>query len=288
MTDIDMTREIYVGQQTSYETRRAYDRDLRVFFEWLGQVGKQVEEIGRREAIDFRDMLTGKYAPNGAARVWSTVKGLYSLAELPNPFSVIKGPKRIKNRMPKTPDDDSVDALVGVAGNHPQRSLIISMLLNGLRASEVGGMLKTDIEHHQGATILRVVGKGSKERMVPAINEVERSLVRYNMLATPGQTNSPYVVSDPFGKPLNYRQIEHAVYKTAEYADIEGMHPHALRHHYATRLLRNGVDVRYVQMLLGHERLDTTAQYLGLSLEDLINASRKDPRNTPHPKAMAV
>lgn len=287
MTNLAEKANIFVGMQTSPETRRAYGRDVAMFFSWIDEHGKAPEDATEEDAIRFRDLLVSKYAPNGAARVYTTIKGLYRFARMVNPFDSVKGPKRVTNTMPRVPADEDVDALVMAATTNPQRALIIALLLNGLRASEVCGLLKPDIERHLGTTILRVVGKGEKERMLPATIEVEQAMVRYNTLATLAQTNSAYVVSDRFGKALNYRRVEHAVYKTAEYAGISGMHPHALRHHYATRLIRAGVSELHVQLLLGHESVATTQRYVGLNLGDLIRAVQKDPRNDQKASAVA-
>jgi len=281
----------FVAAQTSPETRRAYGRDLRVFTDWLGD--HLSRDLSDDEVIAFRDMLIERYAPAGAVRVWSTVRSLYRFARQSSAFEVIKGPKRIKNVVPRLPDDTEIDALVeaslapdSLGRLNARRALVIPLLLNGLRASEVGDLLKTGIERHilningepVSTTILRVVGKGRKERLVPATTEVEIALMRYQHLANTKQKRSEYAVTDIEGGHLNYRKVEHDVYRAAEMAGIT-CHPHALRHAYATRLIRAGVDSTYVQQLLGHDRLETTQRYVGLDLRDLVMAATKDPRN---------
>lgn len=271
----------FVGQQQSPETQRAYARDIRVYRDFLSQAGLPYEtEMTEEQALAFRNALASAYEPNGAARVWTTIRSLYRYARVANPFEWVKAPKRTSNVVPKVPTDSDVERLAEATSGNPQRWLIVSLLLNGLRASEVAGLMKDDIEEHEGATIMRVLGKGQKERMVPVNNEVLWAIQTYNLNATRRQQESPFVVSDSVdGGRLTLRQVQHAVYKSAEYAGIEGMHPHALRHHYATRLIRAGVSELHLQKLLGHASVATTQVYVGLNIGDLIAASRKDPRN---------
>jgi site-specific recombinase XerD len=281
--------ETFVSMQQSYETRRAYGRDLRVYWDFLSARGTPPESVTESDAVAFRDHLVAAYTPNGAARVWNTVRTFHKFARFPdNPFEYVKPPKRVTNQTPKVPSDEDVESLVEAAAQQPQRALIVALLLNGLRASEVCGLLKSNVETHQGAIILRVIGKGEKERLIPATIEVQRELVRYHRTGSESQRRSPYVVADYSGDKLTYRQVEHAVYKSAEYAGIEGMHPHALRHHYATRLIRAGVSELHVQKLLGHASVATTQMYVGLNLRDLIAATEKDPRNQTGAESVRV
>lgn len=287
MTNLTSKADTFVGMQQSYETRRAYGRDLRLWFAFLDSRGST--EATEEDALAFRDHLVETFNPNGAARVWNTVRTFYRFARVPsNPFEYVKAPKRVTNQTPKVPSDEDVEALVQAAGQQPQRALIVALLLNGLRASEVAGLRKDDVERHEGATILRVIGKGKKERLIPATIEVERAMTRYHETCSTAQRQSPFVVSEYGGDQLTYRQVEHAVYKSSEYAGIEGMHPHALRHHYATRLIRAGVSDLHVQKLLGHASVATTQVYVGLNLGDLIAATQKDPRNQTGAESVRV
>lgn len=283
MTDLASKAMPFVSMQQSPETRRAYGRDLRVYFDdFLGRelAGVEPDCVEESTVVDFRDYLVERYTPNGAARVWNTVRTFHKFARVsPNLFEYVKPPKRVTNQTPKVPSDEDVEALVKAASDNPQRALVVALLLNGLRASEVAGLLKHNVEQHEGATVLRVIGKGSKERLIPANYEVVLARTRFEAECNDRQAESPFVVSDVYGAPMTYRQVEHAVYKSAEYAGIEGMHPHALRHHYATRLIRAGVSELHVQKLLGHASVATTQTYVGLNLGDLIRAAEKDPRN---------
>lgn len=274
----------YVEMQSSAETRRAYRRDLHKWFNFIGQKELDVDRV-----TAFKRHLELTLSPNSAARTWSTVRGFYKYLGMltgemvPTPFEYVKAPKRPSGVTPKVPTDEDVDALVQTAADDPARALVVALLLNGLRAGEVTALRVEDVEQHDGVGIvLRVNGKGGKQRLVPATVEAELAIGRYAMSRQPGaQGMSPWLVSQYDGSQLTVRQVEHAVYKAAEYAGVEGMHPHALRHHYATRLVKAGASPLHVQQLLGHASVSTTMVYVTLDLRDLAGAAAKDPRNQP-------
>ncbi len=276
----------FVGLHASPETRRAYERDLKVFFKFIGDHGLTATLLSVAEVTSFRDYLVETYAPNGAARVWTTVKSFMAYAAYASApkFALVKAPKRVKDASPRVPSDADVQALIDKASNSPLHSLVIALLLNGLRASEVGQLKRRNVERHEGATMLRVVGKGMKERLIPATLDVQRAIVRYGVRQRHVANASQFLAPGIYGQPLNYRQVEHIVYQY----NIPNMHPHALRHHYATRLIRAGVSVLHVQKLLGHSDVSTTQMYVTLDLKDLIGAAKKDPMNNEEARLAVV
>ena len=284
LTTLTAEADTYVSMQGSAETRRAYRRDLFKWFEYAGAMA--VMGVGTELVLGFKTELETNLSPASAARTWGTVKGYYKFlcARLgkwePTPFEYIKGPKRTTGVTPKVPVDEDVVACLSQARQYPQRHVIFALLLNGLRAGEVTALKWSDIEQHDGlGTILRVNGKGQKQRLVPATVETELAIASWQDHMTRGGTTpaSDYVVSDYDGSQFTVRQVEHAVYKSAEYAGVEGMHPHALRHHYATRLVRAGAGWGHVQKLLGHANISTTMVYVTLDLADLVKAAAMDP-----------
>lgn len=276
----------WANQHASPETRRAYARDLGVYYKFLRDNGLEVALLNEDDITSFRDYLVETFSPNGAARTWTTVRTFerYIARGLERYFNRVKAPRRVKNMMPKVPTDADVDALIRAASNNWQDSLIIALLLNGLRAGEIGTLRQDSIMQIQdragsvSAIVLKVLGKGLKERIIPATMDAQRALNRFRNKARHYVGRSPYLIPDrDDGRPLTYRQVEHAVYKYG----IHGMHPHALRHHYATRLIRAGVSVLHVQRLLGHADVSTTQAYVTLYMDDLIEAAKKDPMNQP-------
>lgn len=282
MDDIDQ----FVEQQTSANTRRAYRQDLTRWTTFLGNQTPSVEKV-----IQFKASLEFNLAPASAARTFAAVRSYYRWLGGANPFDRVKAPARISNRTPKTPTDEAVNALLDAVDTSDvfglRHKAIIALLANGLRAQEVAD-LKSDglfFIPEYGAWVLRVLGKGRKERLVPATQEAVEAVQAYRA-ADPRRVIT--LLFDHDTSRLTYRQVEEAVYKWAKVAGIEGMHPHALRHHYATRLARAGVHLLHLQQLLGHARADTTQQYVGLDLADLVDASRRDPRSTTESRPTLV
>lgn len=288
--DLPSLMQTFLSMQQSAETRVAYAKDLNRWVQFAATIPGLVATM--EDALAFRDALAeAGLATSTQARVWSTVKTYYRfLVQSRNaetsPFEYIKGPKKVSNVAPKTPSDADVALLVEAAIPSPPRSLIIALLLNGLRATEVCNLMRKDIETHEDTLFLRVTGKGMKQRLVPMTVEAQQAYARNEAFLTAAQQDSPFIVSDYDGTILSLRQLQHAVYKTAEYAGIEGMHPHALRHHYATRLIRAGASPLHVRDLLGHASVATTQVYVLLDLADLAKAAGLDPRNVQVPLAV--
>jgi hypothetical protein len=290
--DMNAAVSLFVSQRQSSETRRSYAQDLARWQSWLDK-----KQLSPQIAVAYRDYLSGKYASATAARAFHTVRVFYRWLQsagivASNPFDGIEAPKKVKNLTPKVPADADIEALVAASlrEDAPARyAAVIALLLNGLRASEVRMLRKDAIEQTDYGTILRVVGKGVKERLVPATSESIYALQRYWSDAGSKEMSSVWALPDTNGEMLTVRQVQHAVYKCAEWAGIHGMHAHALRHHYATRLIRNGAGVLQVSKLLGHSRADTTQVYVTLDLADLVEAASVDPRAVPDkPRLVAI
>jgi len=278
MTTLELAED-FASMQTSSETQRAYRRDL---LKWLDFAGP--EPLTGDLVTRFKRWLEETLSPNSAARTWGTVKTFYRYASQregryePTPFDYIKAPKRPTGVTPKVPTDADVELLLSEARMDPRQHIVVALLLNGLRAGEVAAMKVEDVETHDvdgAATImLRVNGKGRKQRLVPANFESINAIGRWG---SQSDMDSAWLVHDYNGSPLSVRQVEESVYKAAREADIEGMHPHALRHHYATRLVKAGASPLHVQQLLGHANVSTTMVYVTLDVKDLVKASRLDP-----------
>lgn len=148
----------------------------------------------------------------------------------------------------------------------------------GIRVSEVAGLNLTDLDLSQGWMLVR--GKGKKERQVPIGERALAALKRYIAERQPASGENA-VFLNRRGKRLSVRSIETIVklYSTVLSGD-SSLHPHSLRHAYATHLLSDGADLRAIQELLGHASLSTTQKYTQVSLADLMSVYDKS-----HPKA---
>lgn len=258
--DEDMA--LFIEQQRSENTKRAYRQDLAHWSVFLGD-----RELTEDIVLEYRDHLEATLSKNSAVRRFSTVRSFYRWSGYGGAFERIKGVVRTKNWVPVVPDAQDVSAILNVCTNATDRA-ILACLANGLRAQEVCDIRSSDLSYTQGSWVLRVIGKGDKLRLVPLNDETVAALST--------------LINGRDGRVfprLNRRRVHYVVAKWAKTAGVEGIHPHSLRHDYATRLIRSGVDVSFVQRLLGHSSLETTSLYIGLNLGDLIEAAQKDPRH---------
>lgn len=247
----------FVAQQRSPNTKRAYANDLRRWAEYLG--GREpTEEL----AVAWRDSIEAELAPNTALRIFNTVRSYYKWAEGENPFRRVKAPRKTAGWVPVVPSEDDLLAIFNVCTDDRDRA-ILALLNSGLRAQEVCDLRVDSLEYVEQykAWIARVIGKGEKLRLVPLADEVADALMQYDW-PKKGQL---------FPK-LNPRKVYYIVAeKWGRIAQVK-IHPHALRHSFATRLVRSDVDVFSLQRLLGHARADTTSVYVNLDLGDLVSA----------------
>jgi site-specific recombinase XerD len=251
---------LFVDQQRSENTKKAYQQDMLRWEKFLGSSTPSETII-----LAYRDFLESTLSNNSAVRAFNTIRSYFKWQGVePNPFDRVKGPRRTANWTPVSPPDATIDHLMEVCTN-PKERAIIALLANGLRAQEVCDLRTEDMTYEPAYDmwVLKVTGKGNKIRFVPLNRESSAALEMYH-----GDSNGRM-----FPK-LNIRKIYYLVKEKYE----SGLNPHSLRHNYATRLIRSGVDVFSVQKLLGHERADTTGVYVNLDIGDLVRATQKDTR----------
>ena len=259
--------DLFIGSQRSEATKRNYAYDLDKWFRFLGD-----RKPNERLALEFRTHLEESLSASSAARVFNTCRSYYRWLRKGNPFEYIKSTKTLRNRAPRIPEDNSVDAMLNKAKGRDRA--VLSLLLNGLRSAEVTRLQREDWqwEEQYGTFVLRVVGKGEKERRVPATLETVRAVSDYLSIRKEG---SPWLLQGQDGQRMTTRQVQ---YVTEKYSGYK-IRPHKLRHHYATRLIRAGANVFAVKDLLGHADVQTTQVYVNLDLGGIIEAAAKDPRN---------
>ena len=266
----------FINQQRSKHTKRAYAADLRRFIDFVD--GREVDDA---LVIEWRESLVAGLKNASAVRVFNTVRSYYNWAEIePNPFRRVKAPQKASGWTPQFPSESEIDAVISVCDSSVGR-VILNLLNNGLRAQEVCDLKGSDITYDEDEEgyLIRVTGKGNKIRLVPATDETELSLTNLDLL---------HGRDERLFDGLNTRAIYRLVDRCARLAKVKGMHPHAFRHSYATRLTRAGVPVPVLQKLLGHKRMDTTGIYVNLDTSDLFAATRKDPRATERPRLRIV
>jgi site-specific recombinase XerD len=265
------------GRNLSDYTLRNYASDLRHYFGWLDENGVGLTAIVRSR---FRSYIAGLQAAGVAqasvSRRVSTVKSFYRWLRLTgamrdDPLALVQGPKQAR-RLPHVLALDDIGALIDAAqGPRPQdlrdRALLELMYASGLRVSEAHRLDVEDVDLEHRA--VRVRGKGNKERIVVIGEPARAALEAYLAGGRPellqrrkGADVGPAFVNR-FGTRLTQRAIQILVRKYALKAGIdERVHPHLLRHSFATHLLDNGAELRVVQELLGHTNPNTTQIYL--------------------------
>ena len=259
-------------------TVRNYSRDIGGFFEFLEwRKVTALDEVDKREVRDYTAVLMGEgLARSSIARKLSALRSFfkYLVREELLPASPLKNapsPKQDR-RLPTFLTTEEMTRLLrapdsSTPAGQRDRALIELLYASGLRVSEIAGLTRKQID--LATNEIRVRGKGSKERVVlmgrPAATALQRYLAegRTELL---GDVRSETVFISKSGKPLAARGVQKVLTKHAKAADIrQRVHPHVLRHTFATHMLDGGADLRVVQELLGHEDLSSTQIYTHVS-----------------------
>lgn len=264
-------------------TRAAYRRDVELFAEWLRDAG--VSTPGRVTKENVRAYLAHLHDSGATSRtvarriaalrryfVWAIRRQVATV----DPTEAIHTPQT-KGRLPRPLDEATVAALVtsedpDAPGWRRARDRAVLEILygSGLRVSEVCALHLQSVSTDGGS--LRVMGKGSKERIVPlsapALDAVRTWLDLRNEVVSGSSGNALFLGAR--GKPVARRDVARLLDEACERVGIPGgTHPHALRHSFATHLMDNGADTRSIQELLGHSDAATTQRYTHVSKERL-------------------
>lgn len=263
----------FCAQQTSPNTQQAYRFDLLTWYAFVGD-----RNPTREIAIEYRTHLEERFAARTAARRFNTVRAYYRWAGRYNPLDGIKSPKRLRNATPRIPNDRVVGLIIEHAELQRDRA-VVALLLNGLRASEVTALSPDDFiwSPEYGCHIIRVIGKGYKQRLVPANYETSREVSAYLSGAKRGV---PWLLGSLRGNErMTRRQVTEVLRRACKRAGIPEVSPHKLRHHFGTRMWQNTKNLLGLQNLMGHESPVTTQVYVHLDLADVVDMMKHDPRN---------
>jgi site-specific recombinase XerD len=269
-------RERSASRNLSPYTVRNYRNDLAAFFEALSARGIDPLAATRADLRRYLAQLLGLgMAAASVTRKVSTIRGFYKYLRAEgildnDPFFGVKGPAKPK-RLPRFLDEDEVRRLIAAADSAGpaglrDRALLELLYAAGLRVSEVSGLDVADIDLRD--RVVRVRGKGNKERIGIFGAAAERALDRYLQEGRPGlaAARESALFLNRFGGRLSARSVQTIVQRYAVKAGLpRTVHPHLLRHSFATHLLDGGADLRIVQELLGHESPNTTQVYLSVS-----------------------
>lgn len=274
-------------------TQESYRRDLRGLSRWLQARSAHLLSVKRQDLFDYLSERSGQnYAARSNARLLSALRSFYAQqlrfgVITDNPTALLDLPKLSKG-LPKALSESEVEALlngpnVSTDAGLRDRAMIELMYATGLRVSELVNLPSSAINLRQG--VLRVMGKGSKERLVPMGEEAQHWLERYIQQARPVFAQKkilPFLFLNARAAAMTRQQFWNLIKKTAVQAGIDSgkVSPHGLRHSFATHLLNHGADLRVLQMLLGHSSLSTTQIYTLVAKEGL-----KRLHQAHHPRA---
>ncbi len=266
----------------SRQTLASYRRDLEGLARWLDGRGGGLAGADRACLFDYFAARTRDgYKPRSNARLLSALRAFYAHAlrrglRKDDPSALLEAPK-LDRALPKALPESQVEALLAAPDTATpdglrDRAMLELMYACGLRVSELVGLPATAVNLRQG--VLRISGKGGRERLVPLGEEAQHWLQRYLDSARPvlaGSRASPALFLTPGGEPPTRQQFWTLVKRLAAAAGIDParISPHGLRHSFATHLLNHGADLRTLQMLLGHSSLSTTQIYTLVAREQL-------------------
>ena len=274
-------------------TLQSYRRDLEGLSRWLGTRGRDLAGVDRQVLYDYLAQRTAAgYAARSNARLLSALRAYFAqqvrLGARETDPTALLDPPRLGRSLPKALSESEVEALINApaldtATGLRDRAMVELMYATGLRVSELVNLPATALNLRQG--VVRVMGKGSKERLVPLGEEALHWIDTYLAQARPalagGRAAAPLFLGRA-GAALSRQQFWNVVKRLALVAGIDPakVSPHGLRHSFATHLLNHGADLRALQMLLGHSSLSTTQIYTLVAREGLKRLHQQH-----HPRA---
>ncbi len=289
-------QHMHVERAASPHTLKGYREDLETFVQYFREADDSCPDPAELTAVELRGYLAALheagYAKTSIARKLACLRSFYRFGQREawvdhNPAKALRNPRKTR-KLPHFLTTTEVGKLLAAPpSNNPlglrDRAILETLYSAGLRVSELVGLNDGDLDFEQG--IVRVRGKGRKERIAPLGSYATRALgrwlkVRKLSAKEPTGREAPVFVNR-FGSRLTARSVGRMLEKHLQHAGLDDRtSPHTLRHSFATHLLDRGADIRSVQELLGHKSLETTQIYTHLSTSNLRAAYEK-----AHPRA---
>lgn len=273
---------LWLERNLADNTLEAYRRDLTSLVQWLGQRKLTLETV---QSIDLQELLgerlEGGFKATSSARMLSAIRRLFQYLyrekkRADDPSALLSSPK-LPLRLPKDLSEAQVESLLqSPCIDNPielrDKAMLEVLYATGLRVSELTGLTMSDVSLRQG--VVRVLGKGNKERLVPLGEEAVYWVEYFLKYSRPELLNGhsldilfPSNRAQKMTRQTFWHRIKH--YAVLAGIDSDKLSPHVLRHAFATHLLNHGADLRVVQMLLGHSDLSTTQIYTHVATERL-------------------
>lgn len=284
---------MWLERGLSENTLASYRSDIHKLSLWLQQHDYELRGVSLPQLQDYQTWLFDQgYKQTSRARMLSAIRRLFQYlyreqVRSDDPSALLVSPK-LPRRLPKDLSEAQVDALLNAQNiSDPvelrDKAMIELLYATGLRVTELVSLTMENISLRQG--VVRVFGKGGKERLVPmgenAIDWIEQFIHHGRALLLGNKTSDvlfPSRRAQMMTRQTFWHRIKH--YAVIAEIDVEKLSPHVLRHAFATHLLNHGADLRVVQMLLGHSDLSTTQIYTHVATERL-----KQIHSEHHPRA---
>ena len=282
---------LWMEEALSENTLSAYRTDLKGYTNYLSSSNTPLEKAARSDILAYLAQRVEQNAsPRTTARLLSSLRRFYRYLIRQNiiqddPTALIDAPK-LGRPLPKTLTEADVEALLAApdiktALGMRDRTMLEVLYAGGLRVSELVMLTASQVNLRQG--VVRLFGKGSKERLVPlgeeAISWIERYMQDARHEIVHKQACDALFPSRR-GQAMTRQTFWHSIKRYAKQAGInKALSPHTLRHAFATHLINHGADLRVVQMLLGHSDLSTTQIYTHVA-----RARLKDLHRQHHPR----
>ena len=281
---------VFVSQvkNLSENTTKSYERDLKKLYLFLDKLNVTNYSDIKEEICSawIGDLYSQNNKPKSIQRHLSSAKGFFRFLKKnglisSSPFELVNAPKS-SNTLPDVLSPEDVEQLLNFKPSNTieirDMAIVELMYSSGLRVSETVNINISDFEENM--SFLRVIGKGSKTRLVPmgrfAINAINNWLDEREKISN----NTDALFLNSKGSRLSVRSIQLRLKKMAIKQGLPPVHPHMLRHSFATHMLESSGDLRTIQELLGHSSLSTTQIYTKLDYQHLAKIYDKS-----HPRA---
>ena len=275
----------YLNFEKKYSdyTISSYEKDLNDYIKYLKENKLRYDKLEYKDVVDYIIYLKGKkLEATSVNRHLSSIRSFYKYLidnkiTNSNPFKLVRGPKKEKKLPNYLQYDEFVDLIntcdetaLGIRN----RMILELLFATGVRVSELVSIKLTDIDFKDRS--IKITGKGKKDRIVYFNKVCQEVMSNYVINARQellkGKRND-YLIINHLGNKITSRGVQDIIEKILVKSSIKHkISPHTLRHTFATLLLKEGMDIREVQELLGHERLETTSIYTHVTNEELRKA----------------
>lgn len=274
----------YLQLEKNYSqlTIDSYEHELKTFFMFMDeQAIPSINEVTHQDArLYLTKLFEQRFAKKTISRKISSIRSFFKFLMREskvdtNPFAQVSLPK-LEKKLPDFFYEEELEVLFqsvdcSTPAGQRDKALLEIIYATGIRVSECAGIKLSDLDQH--LSILLVKGKGNKERYVPYgkfANQAIHEYIEYGRKKLMGKQNHPYLFVNQKGTPLTARGIRYIFDEMIKQSGMnKHIHPHMIRHSFATHLLNRGADLRTVQELLGHSSISSTQTYTHLTKEHL-------------------